>query len=333
VNDLDLRIVEGPTTHFPWILDPANPAAAATTGDNFRDNVEQVEVFDAATGGYTLEVSHKGGLLGASNQDYSLIISVNPPPPAGGNLLIDEDFSGGLPPGWSVETSSGVPWTIRTPVPEDPRYDNFTGGEGNFAMVDNNYTNNSLTSLVTPVLDLSENLAAVLSFRSHFYFDLLETIHVDISTNSGANWTNVWEWIGFNPSPTNYVFDLSDELAGHSGVMVRFRYDSNGDVQGNYWQVDDVQLEVFGGEGPPPARSVSTVPYTVLGVQHVEINWENFTTTTVEITRDGISVTGLPTENDGVHVDNLGVKGEGVTYVYHVCETLSHNCASATATF
>jgi hypothetical protein len=71
----------------------------------------------------------------------------------------------------------------------------------------------------------------------------------------------------------------------------------------------------------------------VLGVQHVEINWENFTTTTVEITRDGISVTGLPTENDGVHVDNLGVKGEGVTYVYHVCETLSHNCASATATF
>ncbi len=31
-NDLDLRITSGPDTYLPWILDPANPAAAATTG-------------------------------------------------------------------------------------------------------------------------------------------------------------------------------------------------------------------------------------------------------------------------------------------------------------
>jgi hypothetical protein len=33
--------------------------------------------------------------------------------------------------------------------------------------------------------------------------------------------------------------------------MVRFRYDSLGDPQGNLWQVDDIELEVFGGEPPP----------------------------------------------------------------------------------
>ncbi len=45
VNDLDMTI-EGPlpttTLHEPWILDPENPSQAATTGDNDRDNVEQV---------------------------------------------------------------------------------------------------------------------------------------------------------------------------------------------------------------------------------------------------------------------------------------------------
>jgi len=263
VNDLDLRIVNGPTTHFPWVLNPANPAAAATTGDNFRDNVEQVEVLNPGPGSFTIEVSHKGALLNGFNQDYSLIISETSAPPMGSGYLIDEDFSGGMPAGWSVETASGIPWSIRTPVPGGSKYDNITGGSGNFAMVDNNWTNSTLTSLRTPVLDLSTNDAAVLSFRSHFYFDLLETIDVDVSTNGGLNWTNVWEWIGFNNAPTNIVLDLTSSIAGFSNVMIRFRYDSHGDTQGNFWQVDDVRLEVFGGELPvdePPGVPFGPVP-------------------------------------------------------------------------
>ena len=44
VNDLDLRVITpgGVTTNFPWILNPSSPTNAATTGDNSRDNVEQV---------------------------------------------------------------------------------------------------------------------------------------------------------------------------------------------------------------------------------------------------------------------------------------------------
>jgi hypothetical protein len=75
VNDLDLRIAEGNTTHLPWVLNPAQPEAAATRGDNIRDNVEQVIVDNPIPGKtYTIRVSHKGTMRGNS-QNFSLVMS------------------------------------------------------------------------------------------------------------------------------------------------------------------------------------------------------------------------------------------------------------------
>jgi len=76
INDLDLRISDGTTTFKPWILDPANPSVAATTGDNIRDNVEKVEVGGNLVPGkaYTITVNHKGALAKGS-QAYSLLVS------------------------------------------------------------------------------------------------------------------------------------------------------------------------------------------------------------------------------------------------------------------
>jgi len=77
INDLDLRIAEfpGSTIYKPWILNPANRPAAATTGDNVRDNVEKVELGSATVPGktYRVIVTHKGTLARGS-QAYSLII-------------------------------------------------------------------------------------------------------------------------------------------------------------------------------------------------------------------------------------------------------------------
>jgi len=76
VNDLDLRIVKNDTnTYQPWILNPTNPGAAATTGDNYLDNVEQVVVDTINKGDtYTIQITNKGTLVNGS-QAYSLIIS------------------------------------------------------------------------------------------------------------------------------------------------------------------------------------------------------------------------------------------------------------------
>ncbi|MCP4640732.1 MAG: S8 family serine peptidase, partial [bacterium] len=72
VNDLDLRVI-GPdlTQHEPYVQDPADPIQLPTRGDNFRDNVEMVDIEDPSPGVYTIRVTHKGTLTDAL-QDFSL---------------------------------------------------------------------------------------------------------------------------------------------------------------------------------------------------------------------------------------------------------------------
>ncbi len=79
-NDLDMRITAANTTvSFPYILDPANPATAATNGDNYRDNIEVIYI-DSPNAGeiYELQITHKNSLYFGS-QNYSLIVTGNEP--------------------------------------------------------------------------------------------------------------------------------------------------------------------------------------------------------------------------------------------------------------
>lgn len=70
VNDLDLRVSQGATTHLPWRLTGVN---TNDRGDNVKDPYERVDVTGAA-GTYTVTVTHKGTLSGGA-QNYSLIIT------------------------------------------------------------------------------------------------------------------------------------------------------------------------------------------------------------------------------------------------------------------
>ena len=83
LNDLDMRIiaVSGPDSgmiYLPWILDPANPSAAATTGDNFRDNVEVISAGVLAAGQYIVRITHKKENLLNGSQNFSLLLSSPP---------------------------------------------------------------------------------------------------------------------------------------------------------------------------------------------------------------------------------------------------------------
>lgn len=73
VNDLDLRLEDqgSATVYEPYVLIPAVPPVPAGTGDNFRDNSEQIYVESPPAGTYVVRVSHKGTL--AAPQYYSLV--------------------------------------------------------------------------------------------------------------------------------------------------------------------------------------------------------------------------------------------------------------------
>lgn len=82
VNDLDVRLtrVSDGQVFYPWKLDPDNPTAAATLGDNLVDNVEKIQILAPEPGQYQLVVSHKGTLVDPVNatnkrQAFSLVVS------------------------------------------------------------------------------------------------------------------------------------------------------------------------------------------------------------------------------------------------------------------
>lgn len=93
VNNLDLRVerVGATNVYYPWILNPdltnrteAARSAAATTGMDNRNNVEQVFVASPASGRYRMVVTHSGGLPGGlapSAQWVSLQTSGDTPLP------------------------------------------------------------------------------------------------------------------------------------------------------------------------------------------------------------------------------------------------------------
>ncbi|MDP2207478.1 MAG: T9SS type A sorting domain-containing protein, partial [Bacteroidota bacterium] len=125
VNDLDMTITRESTTHFPWILNPSTPAAAATTGDNFRDNVEQVWIQTPTPGNYVLKIKHKGTLSGGS-QVVSILISGNQ------NLVVYEPFGGEI---LMVGATKKIKWST-------------TNFSGNVKIEISRNNGNSYTSLV-----------------------------------------------------------------------------------------------------------------------------------------------------------------------------------------
>jgi len=93
VHNIDLRVEteDGLQTYLPWVLNPdltnkteAARIAAATTGVDDRNNVEQVNISSPTAGTYRIVVVHTGGLAGGpapTNQWVSILTSGDTPLP------------------------------------------------------------------------------------------------------------------------------------------------------------------------------------------------------------------------------------------------------------
>ncbi len=108
VNDLDIRVTDpNDEVTSPWILDPENPENTATTGDNFRDNYEKIEIENPVEGTYTISVTHKGELTN-DEQEYTLLVSNMPRQDDQKTLYwVGESGDWNDPTKWS-QTSGGV---------------------------------------------------------------------------------------------------------------------------------------------------------------------------------------------------------------------------------
>jgi len=131
-----------------------------------------------------------------------------------------------IPPGWEVIDNAGsdVVWAFNDPAGRG----NWTGGGGNFAIVDSDWAGlvDIDTELRSPVLDFSTFTTVNLQFSYDFYYYSDEIADVDVSINGGDGpWVNVWSRsFGSDRGPAYSTLDISAIAAGQPEVMIRFHY-------------------------------------------------------------------------------------------------------------
>ncbi len=104
VNDLDLKLTDpSSTVHLPFILNPASPSSAATTGADHLNNAEQIVIKNPATGTYTVGVS--GYSVPFGPQPFTVVYNIVP-----NGISISTPFKGGAYKANDASNSLGIYW-------------------------------------------------------------------------------------------------------------------------------------------------------------------------------------------------------------------------------
>ncbi len=251
VNDLDLVLINNAagTVYQPWILNPSNPSAAATTGNNSRDNVEQVLIAAPPAGTYTLQVSHKGTLQGGS-QPFSLWVSgmanyASPP--------YVTSFEFGLDQYWTT-SSSNSNGRIITESAHAPHI-----GFQQLTM-----SANAAGTFVQNDADLRLNLAGMADVDLTFWWKSIgDEAHAGdgiwFSDNGGASYSLVYPLVGNMGQWQEITLDV-DALAALNGrvltspFVVRFGQYDDDVLPNDGFAFDDVSVNV--------AKSFAPLPYS-----------------------------------------------------------------------
>jgi hypothetical protein len=163
---------------------------------------------------------------------------------------------GALPAGWKIidNEGNGQVWKFDDPGSRT----NLTGGSGGFAIVDSDFyawAGQQDTELRSPLLDFSREDSVSLEFDTDYFTysgnATTDIADVDISTDGGSTWTNVWQRTSTSyRGPIHETVDVSSLAGRQSEVMVRFHYyDAEWEW---WWQVDNVLVGRNMGCQPQP---------------------------------------------------------------------------------
>ncbi|MDT5029650.1 MAG: hypothetical protein QOE61_6576, partial [Micromonosporaceae bacterium] len=159
-----------------------------------------------------------------------------------GTPVLSEPFDATSPPaGWTVvdNQGNGEVWSFNNPGNRA----NLNGGQGNFAIMDSDHyggghTQN--TSLVSPVFNLSNVASPVVRFNNDYFGFSGQTGDVDMTTNGGQTWSNVWHHGSDSVRGPGQQTALIPQAGGQSAVQLRFHMVG---TYGWWWQVDNVTVQ------------------------------------------------------------------------------------------
>lgn len=292
VNDLDIRITQGGNTYFPYKL--LTPTTSALQ-DNNVDPYERVDI-NGASGTYTITVTHKGSLVGGS-QNFSLIVTgitdTSNPPQFCSNSISTFPYGEGFESesGWTQISGDDGDWVRKSGSTPSSNTGPSSANEGSFYLFLEASTNGSpgqIGSNATAILesdcfDLSGKSEATFSFKNHMYGTAVGSLTIQASTD-GTNWTDLWTDSGNQGNQWN---SASVNLNSYVGGDVKLRIVG---TTGSGWSsdiaVDDLSLTATDTGGAdtqaptaPTGLSASNITQTTLS-----LNWNAST--------DNVGVTG-----------------------------------------
>jgi N-acetylneuraminic acid mutarotase len=159
-----------------------------------------------------------------------------------GSPVLNQPFDGAtMPAGWSTvdNAGNGEVWQIGDPENRG----NLTGGSGNFADINSDFYGPSAhqdTSLLSPVFDASSTSTPILQFHNDYNGFPNQTGDVDMSTDGGATWTNIWHHTTDSVRGPDLEQFAIPAAAGKAAVQLRFHFISS---FGWWWMVDDVAVK------------------------------------------------------------------------------------------
>ncbi|NKQ35836.1 MAG: tandem-95 repeat protein [Chloroflexi bacterium] len=155
---------------------------------------------------------------------------------------------------WINDTGDDVDWTVNsgnTPSFSTGPSADHTSGSGNYLYTESSDPNfDKQANLISPRIDLSSGITSPwLSFWYHMYGGSMGVMHLDISTDDGATWTNdiIPAWTDRDNQDVWQEKVVSLEpYVGQSQVRIRFR-----GITGPNWQ-SDMAIDDFMIYEPPP---------------------------------------------------------------------------------
>lgn len=149
---------------------------------------------------------------------------------------------------WVNQTNDDIDWTTNnggtTSSNTGPSNDFNPGtSSGNYLYLESSNSGHpSKEAIVTPpCFDLTSVYNAELGFAYHMYGNTMGTMYVDVSVDSGANYTNIWSLSGNQGNLWNQAFVDLSSFDGQT-IKIRFRGVTGGDYFSDM-AIDDITLE------------------------------------------------------------------------------------------
>ena len=197
---------------------------------------------------------------------------------------------------WGQTTSNTFSWSSNSLT---------SGASGKFYLLDDRTSTTTSSHLISPSFSLVGAAAASFSYNYFFDKNSTETAGVDISTNGGTSWTNLWSAANSWTATGSYNMSSNtislNTYTGNANVKLRFSYDRLASAGTTYlFAVDNASVTIT-----PAASSYSWAPAIGLSAAI----GSTVTATPTVTTTYTLSVIGCVAGTSFVRVDALPTAG------------------------